>query len=213
MQINRAPLIATRFGAQGNKPYWTWIGSASSAQSMRVHRVLFHAFGVLNLSPSQMIAQVQSSPLTCDYIMAVCTTFRLEQVFRYIHLFLFRPLCSMVSWSRLKTERRWLLSVRERMDQRGTFKSCSHNSNFKQNFPRAHFSLLPLWEERLNSCSSYVSKLGIFSSGWKVIVSFEVFVPCVHLTAMGNAVKGPFSASVCCLSQRAARVFRLPILT
>lgn len=118
MQINRAPLIATRFGAQGNKPYWTWIGSASSAQSMRVHRVLFHAFGVLNLSPSQMIAQVQSSPLTCDYIMAVCTTFRLEQVFRYIHLFLFRLLCSMVSWSRLKTERRWLLSVRERMDQR-----------------------------------------------------------------------------------------------
>lgn len=55
--------------------------------------------------------------------------------------------------------------------------------------------------------------MGVFSSGRKLIVSFGVFVPYVLLTATGNAVKGPFSASVRCLSQRAARVFGLPILT
>ena len=48
--------------------------------------------------------------------------------------------------------------------------------------------------------------MGVFSSGRKVFVFFEVFVSCVYLTAVWNDVKGAFSESVCCLSQRAPRV-------
>lgn len=48
--------------------------------------------------------------------------------------------------------------------------------------------------------------MGVFFSGRKVVVFFEVFVSCVHLTAAWNDMKGAFSGSVSCLSQRAARV-------
>lgn len=34
--------------------------------------------------------------------------------------------------------------------------------------------------------------MDVFSSGRKVVVFFEVFVSCVHLTAMWNDVKGAF---------------------
>lgn len=107
-------------------------------------------------------------------------------------------------WSRLKAASRWLLYTGAGSRQRAAAsKSCSYNSNFKQNFSKAHFSLFPLQEVCFVPCTSCVSKMSVFSSGRKVIVFFGGLVSCVHLTAMGNEVKGAFSASVRCLSQRA----------